>query len=136
MNAPAAPQVITDYWMAALKYRAAGRTAASLRAQAADPVMTEGLALLSGITAEQERTQVLAVADAIEALAAEGLTPEQCYFLASLDKEFGPYPGMAPVTAKDGWQTHRQCSKCAPCPGNCGCDCHSPVSSVPAEAAA
>jgi hypothetical protein len=134
VNAPAAPQVITDYWMAALKYRAIGRTAASLREQAADPVMTEGLALLSGITAGQERIQVLAVADAVDALAAEGLTPEQCYFLANLDKEFGPYPGAAPVTA--GWQTHRQCSKCAPCPGNCGCDCHAPVNSAPEAVAA
>lgn len=44
-----------------------------------------------------------------------------------------PLPVPAP---RDGWQTHRQCSKCAPCPGNCGCDCHAPVNSVPAEAAA
>ncbi len=87
--------VIRDYWLAALKYCAIGRTAADLRAQAADPEMTRGLALLSGISEEQERAQVLAVAPAIDLLAAAGLTPVKCWYLAGLDQFHGPYADNA-----------------------------------------
>jgi len=88
-----APGAVRDHWMAALKFHAIGRTAAHLRVMAADPEMTRGLALLSGITEDEEQAQTLAVADAIDSLTAEGLTPEQAYFLSGLDKVFGPYPG-------------------------------------------
>jgi hypothetical protein len=94
-----APEKINDYWTAALKFYATGRTAEGLRAMAADEEMTRGLALLSGITPEEEREQVLGIASAIDALAAEGLTPEKCYFLAGLDRLLGPYPGAAALSA-------------------------------------
>jgi hypothetical protein len=87
------PAVIRDYWMAALKFCATGRTAESLRIMAADPVMTEGLALLSGITEDEEREQVLKIADAIDELTAAGLTPVKCWYLAGLDQFLGPFPG-------------------------------------------
>jgi len=83
------PAVIRDHWTAALRLYAIGRTSEELRAQAADPEMTRGLALLSGITEEQERAQVLAIAAAIDQLTAAGLTPDRAYCLAGL----GPYPG-------------------------------------------
>jgi hypothetical protein len=87
------PAVIRDYWMAALKFCATGRTAESLRVMAADPVMTEGLALLSGITEDEEREQVLKIAGAIDELTAAGLTPVKCWYLAGLDQFLGPFPG-------------------------------------------
>lgn len=93
------PQVTRDYWTAALKFYATGRTAGGLRAMAADPEMTRGLALLSGVTEDEERAQVLAIADAIDALAAAGLTPEQAYFLAGLDKVLGPYADYSALSA-------------------------------------
>lgn len=96
---PREPQRITDYWTAGLKFYATGRNSATLRAIAADPVLTRGFALLSGITEDEERAQALGIADAIDALAAEGLTREQAYFLAGLDKVLGPYPGTAALNA-------------------------------------
>jgi hypothetical protein len=84
-----APQVISDYWTAALKFYATGRTSRALRTMAADGEMTRGLALLSGITEDEEREQITGIADAIDVLEAHGLTPEKCYFLAGLDKLFG-----------------------------------------------
>lgn len=93
------PQRITDYWTAGLKFYATGRTAEALRLMAANREMTEGLALLSGVTPEEEREQMLGIASAIDALKAEGLTREQAYFLAGLDKDFGPYPGPAELSA-------------------------------------
>ena len=81
--------VIRDYWTAALKFYATGRTSRALRTMAANPEMTRGIALMSGITEEQERAQVLAIADAIDEYAAAGLTPEGAYSLASLEEVFG-----------------------------------------------
>lgn len=83
------PGAITDYWMAALKFRATGRTSRALRTMAANEELTRGLALLSGITEDEERAQTLGIADAIDVLEAHGLTPENCYFLAGLDRIFG-----------------------------------------------
>lgn len=92
------PQRITDYWTAGLKFLATGRKSATLRAIASDPELVRGFALLSGITVEQEREQALGIADAIDALAAEGMTPEQAYFLAGLDKLFGcPFSEFDPA---------------------------------------
>jgi hypothetical protein len=84
-----APELISDYWMAALKFRATGRTSRALRVMAADDEMTRGLALMSGVTQDEERAQVTGIADAIDVLEAHGLTPEDCYNLAGLDKLFG-----------------------------------------------
>jgi hypothetical protein len=93
------PEKITDYWTAGLKFYATGRRSATLRAIAADPVLTRGFALLAGITEDEERAQALGIADAIDAIAAEGMTREQAYFLAGLDRILGPYPGNAALSA-------------------------------------
>lgn len=85
------PEALRDHWTAALKYMGIGRTAESFRAQAADPDFTRGMALLSGTSGDAEHAWLSAVADAIDTLTAEGLTPEQAYFLAGLDRELGPY---------------------------------------------
>jgi hypothetical protein len=101
------PQPINDYWMAALKFYATGRTSRALRVMAADPEMTKGLALLSGVTEDEEREQITGIADAIDILEAHGLTPEDCYNLAGLDKllgrpfaEFDPDANQGPVPAQ------------------------------------
>jgi hypothetical protein len=91
-------EALTDTWLAALRYRAIGRTAGDLRAQAADPEWVRGLALEGGITADQEREQMLAVAGRMDRLAAEGLTPVACWYLGGLDQFLGPYPGTPGVT--------------------------------------
>jgi hypothetical protein len=83
--------VIRDYWMAALKLYGCGRTATAQRAEARDPAWVAGLAYIDGVTAGQERAEMLWTARAIEELAAAGLTPEQAYCLASLDRDLGPY---------------------------------------------
>lgn len=81
------PEAVTDdAWLAALRYRAIGRTAGDLRERAAI------------VTQEQERTQLLAVADRVDALAAEGLTPVKCWYLGGLDQWFGPYAGTPEAT--------------------------------------
>jgi hypothetical protein len=66
------------------------------------------------------------LAGEVDKIAAEGLTPGDC--LARL--------GIPSPRDGDGWQTHRSCSACAPCTGNCGCECHSPVSRAPVNQAA
>lgn len=83
----------------AMKFYATGRTAEGLRAHAADPLVTEGIATLSGITPDEARQQMLALADAIDHITSEGITQEQAYFLMRLDTHFGPFPGTAPVPA-------------------------------------
>jgi hypothetical protein len=77
----------------AMKFYAAGRTSAGLRAHAADPAVLEGMAAMAGVSQEVMREQALALADAIDAIDAEGITQEQAYFLMRLDKHFGPFPG-------------------------------------------
>lgn len=104
------PQKVTDTWMAALKFHATGRTSRALRAMAADGELTRGLALMTGITEEQERAQVLAIASAIDELSGAGVTPEKAYGLAGLEEllgcpfgEFDPdanwYSAPAPAAA-------------------------------------
>jgi hypothetical protein len=91
--------VFRDYWLAALNYLALGRTAAELREQAADPEMNRGLAALCGITEEQERAQVLAIAGNLGQLEAQGMTPDQAYRLAGLDLVLGPYAENSALSA-------------------------------------
>jgi hypothetical protein len=92
--------VIRDFWLAALKYFAVGTTAEDLRQQAADPEWVRGMALEGGITQEQERAQLLAVAHCLDSLAATTLTPVDCWNLSGLDQFLGPFPGTA--TLKSG----------------------------------
>jgi hypothetical protein len=87
----------------AMKFYATGRTPERLRAHAADPLVLEGIAVLSGITPGEAREQMLALAEAIDHITAEGITQEQAYFLMRLDKHFGPYPGArSTASAPDG----------------------------------
>ena len=92
--------VIRDHWLAALKYFALGRTAGDLRDEAADPEWVRGMALEGGITEDQERAQMLAIADAIDALAATTLTPVKCWYLSGLDQFLGPFPGTATLKSE------------------------------------
>lgn len=103
VTAPSRPQpgIITNYWLAALKLYGTGRTAEGHRAQANEPGWVAGLAYIDGITAEQERAQMLATASAMEAIAATGMTPEQAYFLAGLDRDLGQYAENADLSAFD-----------------------------------
>ena len=95
---PREPRRITDYWTAGLKFYATGRTAEALRVMAANPEMVHGLAVLSVITDDEEREQMLGIAAAIDALKAEGLTQEQAYFLAGLDRILGvPFSEFTPA---------------------------------------
>jgi hypothetical protein len=82
-----------------MRFHATGRTPEILRSYAADPLVTEGIAVLSGITPDEAREQMLALADAVEHITAEGITQEQAYFLMRLDRHFGPYPGTAAAAA-------------------------------------
>lgn len=81
-----------------MRFLASGRTSERLQAQADDPRMTERVAALAGITPLEAENLMRATAVAIAAIEAEGLTPEQCYFLCGLDKTLGPWTG-APVLA-------------------------------------
>ena len=128
-----APQPVTDYWMAGLKFHATGRTSGLLREMAADETLTRGLALLSGVTPERERAEMLHIARAIDELAAAGVTPEQAYGLAGLPELFGcPFSEFDEDTVlaerAEPWQTPGYCSGCYQNhPGACGCECHLPV---------
>jgi hypothetical protein len=88
-----------DHWLAALKYYGTGRTAGDLRAEAADPAWVAGLAYIDGIAPGEERARMLGTARAVEELAAAGLSPEQAYFLAGLDRDLGPYDDNAALSA-------------------------------------
>lgn len=78
------PEATTDIWTTALKFTAHHLTAGYLRKLAAR--MTE-----------EDRALVLRIADAMADLEAQGMTPEDCYNLAGMDKAFGPY--MSPAVA-------------------------------------
>lgn len=98
---PAHPTLVfRDYWMAALKFYATGRTAEGLRVQAADPAWTAGLAFIDGVTPAEEAAELLAIAGAIDSLAVAGLTPERAYALAGLDKVLGPYAENSALSAE------------------------------------
>lgn len=64
------------------------------------------------------------------ALRASGLGPDFCRWQVSDTETWEQAAALLDVPsprAGDGWQTHRSCSSCAPCSGNCGCSCHSPA---------
>jgi hypothetical protein len=94
----ASPSVSREVAMA---WYAVGRTAAGRRALAAIPSAVEDYAALYGTTPGQMRADLLAVADGIDALVAEGLTRVQCWYLAGLDQFHGafPAPRLTPVPA-------------------------------------
>jgi hypothetical protein len=93
--------VIRDFWLAALKYYALGSTAGDLRADAADPEWVRSASLDAGITEEQERAQLLAVAHCLDSIAATGLSPVKCWYLSGLDQFLGAFPGTG--TLKSAW---------------------------------
>jgi hypothetical protein len=100
-EAPAALASPTVSREVAMAWYAVGRTAAGRRALAGIPTAVADYAALYGTTPEQMRADLLAVADGIDAIAAEGLTRVQCWYLAGLDQFHGPFPGprLAPVPA-------------------------------------
>jgi hypothetical protein len=69
----------------AMKFRAFGKTAAGFRAHAASPMTVEGLAVLAGVSEDVMRDTLLALADAIDQLEADGMTPEKCRWVLGLD---------------------------------------------------
>jgi hypothetical protein len=80
-----------------MKFYATGRTAEGLRAKVADPMILEGMAILAGVQIPVMRQEMLALADGIDLITAEGLTAEQCYFLLGLDRVLGPFAGPVPT---------------------------------------
>lgn len=80
-----------------MKFLATGRTADGLRAKVADPMILEGMAILAGVSVPVMRQEMLALADGIGLIAAEGLTPGQCYFLLGLESVLGPFAGPVPA---------------------------------------
>jgi hypothetical protein len=76
-----------------MKFYATGSTAESLRARAGNRVVVRALAAAAMVSPDAMRDTVLGLADGIDAITAEGLTREQCYFLAHLDETLGPWPG-------------------------------------------
>lgn len=99
--APAATRSVTRD--DAMKFYATGRTSAGLRAHAADPMVLEGISVLSGTTPDEARQQMLSLADAIDHITADGITQEQAYLLMRMDTHFGPFPGaLSTAPAADG----------------------------------
>jgi hypothetical protein len=78
-------EAVTDTWLTALRYLAIGRTPEDVR----------GRALEDAAAGEQ----MLAVADRMGLLSAEGLTPVQCWYLGRLDQFLGSYPGTPAVAS-------------------------------------
>ena len=83
---------------AAMRCIAFGRTAEYMRNQAEDILTAGRVAAILGITLADARDQMLAVSAWIDIIEAEGITPEQCYFLLRLDETHGPWTGT-PVLA-------------------------------------
>ena len=75
----------------AMAWYAIGRTARSRRALANLPVAVIRFADVYGVTPDEMRADLLAVADGIDAVVAEGLTRVDCWYLAGLDQFHGPY---------------------------------------------
>ena len=93
---PAGPP--TGLRAAAMRCIAFGRTAQYMRNQAEDILTAGRVAAILGITLADARDQMLAVSAWIDIIEAEGITPEQCYFLLRLDETHGPWAGI-PVLA-------------------------------------
>jgi hypothetical protein len=73
---------------AAMKFYATGRTAAGLQAQAADPETVAVIAARTPATEHEVRAEILALADGIDKIAAEGLTPADCWKLLGWTPDF------------------------------------------------
>lgn len=85
------PETASDHWTAALKFHAAGYTAAEFRSGAASEHYTARIAAQAGITPAEVRRALLDIARALDSYTAEGLTREGAFFLASLDKRFASF---------------------------------------------
>jgi hypothetical protein len=72
----------------AMKFYATGRTAAGLRAQAADPETVAMIAAGSLETEDEVRAMMLALADGVAQIAADGLTPADCWKLLGWSPDF------------------------------------------------
>jgi hypothetical protein len=81
----------------AMAWYAIGRTARGRRALAGIPVAVKAHADLCGVTPEEMRADLLAVADGIDMITAEGLTRADCWYLAGLDQFHGPFPVVVPA---------------------------------------
>lgn len=68
-----------------LKFYGTGRTAGGLRAMAADPKAVAMTTTGSGEPAATVRAMMLDLADGIDQLAAEGITPADCWDLLGWD---------------------------------------------------
>jgi hypothetical protein len=92
------PNAGTGTRRAAMIFYVTGRTAAGLRAEAADPETVAGIATRSPETEDEVRAMMLALADGIDQIAAEGLTPLDCW------EELGWSPDFveASLTPEDG----------------------------------
>jgi hypothetical protein len=84
-DSPAERSTASGLRRAAMAYLAAGRTAGQLYANASDPKIVAGVALLAGRCEDDVRDQMLAVAIAVDVITREGITPEQCRFLVGED---------------------------------------------------
>jgi len=81
------------YRDAALRFLATGMTAEGVRAHAADAFYVSLTARIAGVTPQEAYTELLAIAGAIASLENHHLSPQYAYFLAGMDKQYGPYPG-------------------------------------------
>ena len=79
----------SDSRQAAMIFYATGRTAEGLQAQAADADTVAAVAAKSAETEDEARAVMLALADGINQIAAEGLTPPDCW------KQLGWSPDFA-----------------------------------------
>ena len=93
---PAGPA--TGLRAAAMRCIAFGRTAQYMRDQAEDVLTAGRMAARFSITLADARDFMIAISVAVEVVEAEGITPEQCYFLLRLDETHGPWTGI-PVLA-------------------------------------
>jgi hypothetical protein len=94
---------------------------------------TTGAEILAGKHPDDPAYAMFAeLAEGVDELLAGGMTPDRA---RRLIPKYSP-AGVPLPRDGDGWQTHRSCSSCAPCAGNCGCGCHSPVSRAPVNQAA
>lgn len=81
------------YRAAALRFLATGMTAAGVREHAASAFYVERTARIAGSTPQEAYAELLLIADAIADLESHSLSREYAYFLAGLDKQYGPFPG-------------------------------------------
>jgi hypothetical protein len=112
----------------AMAWYAVGRTAAGRRALAGDPLVVESYARLYGMSAEEMRADLLAVADGIDKITAEGLTRVDCWYLAGLDQFHGPFPAPAAPVVVPAPRAYSVCpisgGNVRDCPHYPGCQSH------------